>query len=106
MNKKLTVEVIENKNHHFQPYPRVHSLDSIAETSSFDSSQIKNFESTVAEMNSVFTGDVSELLKTIPYFNPNDNLPLFIANVESVISTLQQFTLNTFSRRVNETRPF
>ena len=94
MSKKLTVEIVGNKNYHFKPYPKQQKIvESIPETTSFSSKSIVNLENIVTSNMSVSTNDISELLKTLPFFGPDDNLPLFISKVESIIETFQQFTL-------------
>lgn len=106
MSKKLIVEIVGNKNYHFKPYPKKQiTVESIPETISFNLENIANLENivtnnmsitnntSVTNNMSVSTNDVSELLKTLPFFGPDDNLPLFITKVESIIETLHQFSL-------------
>lgn len=99
----ISVEIIENRNHRLTPYntPRRNSSTSfIQETSSFDSEQTNHLESIVSNISitnmSITTNDISELLKTLPCFEPNENLPLFIAKVERILATLRTFTLTPF----------
>ena len=101
MSKKLFVEIIGNKNYHFQPYPKTqNTLEPILETSNFDTELVNQLENTISNFSNsnmnLSTSDVSELLKTLPYFNADDNLPLFIAKVEDTIATLHTFTLTPF----------
>lgn len=97
----LSVELIENKTYRETPYqsPRKSSLNSAQGTSSFTSEQISHLESIIPETTikmNITTNDISELLQTLPYFEPNENLPVFIAKVEKVLETLRLFTLTAF----------
>lgn len=99
----ISVEVIENRNHRLTPYntPRRNSLGSVTQaTSSSSVEQTNHLESIVSNIStvkmSITTNDISELLKTLPCFEPNDNLPLFIAKVERVLETFRTFTLTPF----------
>ena len=102
-SNKLNVEIIENKSYRSAPYDAVrrNSPRVVPNTSSFSSEEITVLEGIVSDtitMANISTTDISELLKTLPYFEPNENLPLFITKVEKVLETLKLFSLTSFQQ--------